>query len=99
MTLGQSFLYSLSLASILPRFPVVLLLFRICRLDERDVVAFEHNSPDLLPRPLLEVHLGRVVHDQVHELVEANDVALDTRIDILVKPAKYAFPVLQETED
>ena len=68
-------------------------------MDERDVVAFEHDPTDLLPRPLLEVHLGRVVHDQVHELVEADDVALDARVDILVEPAKDAFPVLQEAED
>ena len=77
----------------------VLALFRIRRLDERDVVALEHDPADLLPRPLLEVHLGRVVHHQVHELVEADDVALDARVDVLVEPAEDALPVLQEAED
>ena len=79
--------------------PCSLVLFRICRLNERYVVAFEHDPPDLLPRSLLKVHLCRIVHDQVHELVEADDMALDSRIDVLVEPAKDAFPVLQEAKD
>ena len=74
-------------------------LFSVHGLDEGNVVALEHDPPDFLHRASLEVDLGRVVQHQVHVLVEAHDVPLDARVDVLVKPHRDPGSILEKPED
>ena len=46
---------------------------------------------------LLDFH--RIVDDQVHELVEAADLALDAHAQLLVEPDLHGAVLLQELED
>jgi predicted methyltransferase len=46
---------------------------------------------------LLDFH--RIVDDQVHELVEAADFALDAHAELLIEPDLYGAVLLQELED
>ena len=56
---------------------------RIRVLYERDVIAFEHNASEGLANLRLDVILLGVIQDEVHILVEADDVALDAQVDVL----------------
>ena len=81
--------------------PQSLLSFRhsVCGLDEGDVVALEHDPADLLLRPVLDVNLAGLVQHQVHVLVEPDDVALHTGVDVLVEPDRDQGSALQVSED
>jgi len=68
-------------------------------LDERDVVALEHDPSQLLPAVRLHVHLDGVVQHEVHVLVEAHDAAVDAQVHLLVEPDLDAGAVLQVAED
>ena len=79
--------------------PSLLLRVAVDRLDEGDVVALQHDSPDLLPGPVLDVALAGVVQDEVHVLVEADDAAFHPGVDVLVQPDGDEGPVLKVAED
>uniref|UniRef100_A0A7S2AD42 Uncharacterized protein n=1 Tax=Alexandrium andersonii TaxID=327968 RepID=A0A7S2AD42_9DINO len=66
---------------------------------QTDVVPLEEDAADRAPRLLLHQHLLRVVHDEVHVLVEAKDPALDAQVRLLVQPHLHAIPVLQVPKD
>lgn len=64
-------------------------------LDQSDIVALQHDPSERLPvLRLLVVLLGLVQH-QVHVLVEADDVPLDTQVNVLEQPDLHARAVLQ----
>jgi len=72
-------------------------------LDERDVVALEQDLADFAPllwRVLLgQRDLDRVVNDEVHELVEASELALDAHAEVLVQPYGNGSTGLEKLED
>lgn len=73
--------------------------FLLGGVDESDVVSFEKNSADLVASLRLHVHLLGFVEHDIHELVESDDVALETVGDILVQPDLDPSAVLEISED
>ena len=67
---------------------------------ERDVIALEDDSADLLAcAALLHVDLLGLVEDRVHVLIEANDLALNAQVRILEEPDLHAGLGLEELVD
>ena len=44
-------------------------------------------------------YLFGVLHNEIHVLVETDDVAFDPSVDVLVQPHRHSRPVLQIAED
>ena len=67
--------------------------------DECNVVAFDDDAAYFSSGPFLPVHFGGLVEHHVHELVEADDFALDAQVRVLVQPHFHARLRLEELED
>ena len=67
--------------------------------DECYIVALDDNPTDLAPGALFAVNLGALVQHNVHELVEADDLALDAQVGVLVQPHFHTRLRLKEFED
>lgn len=78
---------------------VLLIQFVARASDERDVLAFQQNLANGLPLLRLDVHFLRVFENQVHVLIEANDVAFDAHCHIFGEPHLNASAVLQIAKD
>ena len=79
---------------LMPQIPT-LLVWPVLALDEGNVVPLEHDPAQSLAGAPLRVYLGRLVQDQVHVLVEANNLSLDPSVDILIQPDNHPGSVLQ----
>lgn len=53
-------------------------------LYERDVVALEHDPPEVAALPGLHIDFLGVVQHQIHVLIESHNVALDAQRYVLV---------------
>lgn len=64
-----------------------------------NVVAFKHYSTQLSSILRFHVILLCVVQNQIHVLIESDNVTLDSEIHVLIKPHLHSGPVLEVSED
>ena len=67
--------------------------------NQSNAVAFEHQSAYVPPCVLLQVDLDSLIEHRVHELVEADDLALDAQVVVLVEPHFHAALRLEILEN
>lgn len=71
-----------------------------CLLDERNVVALEHNSSQCLALVRgLDVVFFRVVEDEIHVLVKAQNSSLNAVVDVFKDPDADSRAILEISED
>jgi len=68
-------------------------------LKQSDVVSLQHDAPNGFASSFLHVNLLCSVHDEIHVLIEADDVAFDARVDVFIQPNRDSRSILKVPED
>lgn len=77
----------------------ILSTIRLHHLDNSDVVAFKHDAPQRSSVHRFNVQFLSIIQHQVHVLIEADNVALNSEPHVLVEPHLHSGSVLQVSED
>jgi hypothetical protein len=68
-------------------------------LNQADVIALQEDAADFLARVLLQKNLFGIVQNEIHVLVEADDVTFDACRRLFVEPDLNARSILQVAKD